>query len=323
MYENYSKTPHLDSVTANFLEDVKNMAARPLYELSPQEARDFLTQVQTKYHKEVPANVTDLTINTEQEGSVRVRLVRPENYNEPLPVILYLHGGGWVMGDADTHDYLIRKLAVCTNTVVVFVNYTRSPEAVYPKAINQAYGVLKHLYQNADDFNIYPDRIAVAGDSAGANMAIAVALRALREGGPKVQFQALLYPVTDANMDSESYKEFKDGPWLTKKAMEYFWEAYLPDKKYKDDMYVSPLRAKVEDLAGLPPALIITAENDVLRDEGEAFARKLDEASVHVSNVRVNMTIHDFMILNGIQNSRAVKSAFALLCKVLSHKLHN
>ena len=167
MFENYSKKPHLDNVTANFLEELNNMGGKPLYELTSQEARQFFLDLQSKNHKPVTANVTDLNIETEQEGAVRVRFVRPENYNEPLPVILYLHGGGWVMGDEITHDMLIRKLAVCTNSVVVFVNYTRSPEAVYPKAFNQAYGVLKHLAENAGDFNIDPDRIAVAGDSAG------------------------------------------------------------------------------------------------------------------------------------------------------------
>lgn len=323
MYDYYSKTPHLDSVTENFIEELKRMDGKPLYELTPDEARKFLLDIQSGGHKEIHADITDVEIPTEAEGSVRVRFVRPENYNESLPVILYLHGGGWVMGDEKTHDFIIKKLAVCTNSVVAFVNYSRSPEAIYPKALNQAYGVLKYLYQNPEEFNIDSDRIVVAGDSAGGNLATAVALRALREGGPKILFQALLYPVTDANMDSESYKLFKDGPYLTKKAMEYFWDAYLPNKNYKDDMYVSPLRACIEDLVSMPPALIITAENDVLRDEGEAYARKLDAASVHVSCVRINMTIHDFMILNSLQNSRPVKAAFALLCGVLTHRLHN
>lgn len=323
MYDNYSKTPHLDSVTENFIEELKQAGGKPLYELTPEEARAFLLDIQTPVHKDIQASVTDIEIPTDSEGSVRVRFVRPENYNESLPVILYLHGGGWVMGDEKTHDLLIKKLSVCTNSVVAFVNYSRSPEAIYPKAINQAYGVLKYLYQNPDEFNIASDRIVVAGDSAGGNMATVVALRALREGGPKILFQALLYPVTDANMDSDSYKQFKDGPYLTKKAMEYFWDAYLPDKNYKDDMYVSPLRACIEDLVSMPPALIITAENDVLRDEGEAYARKLDAAGVHVSCVRINMTIHDFMMLNRLQNSKAVKAAFAILCGILTHRLHN
>ena len=323
MYDNYSKAPHLDSVTENFIEELKRMGGKPLYELTPEEARKFLLDIQSGGHKEVHADITDVEIPTEAEGSVRVRFVRPENYNESLPVILYFHGGGWIMGDEKTHDFIIKNLAVCTNSVVAFVNYSRSPEAVYPKALNQVYGVLKYLYQNPEEFNIDSDRIVVAGDSAGGNLATVVALRALREGGPKILFQALLYPVTDANMDSESYKIFKDGPYLTRKAMEYFWDAYLPDKNYKDDMYVSPLRACIEDLVSMPPALIITAENDVLRDEGEAYARKLDAASVHVSCVRINMTIHDFMMLNPLQNSKAAKAAFALLCGILNHRLHN
>lgn len=323
MFEMYPKKPHLDNVTGNFIEQVSEAGGKPLYELTPEEAREFLLMIQRNSHKHIPAAVKDLDIAIDDNRSVNVRLVRPENYNDILPVIIYLHGGGWVMGDSETHDMLIRKLSVCTNSVVVFVNYSRSPEAVYPQAVNEIYGVLKFLYQNADKFNIDSDRIAIAGDSAGGNLATVVALKTLKEGGPQILLQALLYPVTDANMDSDSYKEFKDGPWLTKKAMEYFWNAYLPDKSYKNDMYVSPLRACVENLAGLPPALIITAENDVLRDEGEAYARKLDFAGVKVMNVRINMTCHDFMMLNDLQHSPAVKSAFALLCKVLSHKLHN
>lgn len=323
MFDNYPKYPHLDNVSEQFMAEIKEAGGKPLYEMTPDEARNFLLDIQTRSHKDIPADIKDIDVFTNDTGNVSVRLVRPKNYNESLPVIIYLHGGGWVLGDKETHDELIRKLANCTNSVVAFVNYSRSPEAVYPAAIDQAYGVLKYLYENPDEFNIDSDRIAVAGDSAGGNMATALALKALREGGPKILCQALLYPVTDANMDSESYKEFKDGPWLTKKTMEYFWEAYLPDKKYKNDMYVSPLRACIEDLAGMPPAFIITAENDVLRDEGEAYARKLDKAGVKVMNVRVNMVCHDFMMLNALRHSRAVKGSFALLCKVLTHKLHN
>ncbi len=322
MFESYSKTPHLDRVAKEFIENLISHDSKPLYEMTPDEARHFLVDLQRKTHRDIPAEINDIDIFTNAAGTVSVRLVRPENYNETLPVIIYMHGGGWVMGDKEVYDMLIRKLAVCTNSVVAFVNYSRSPEAVYPTQISQGYGVLEYLYENPEEFNIDSDRIILAGDSAGGNLATAIALKALREGGPKILFQALLYPVTDANMDSDSYKQFKDGPWLTKKAMEWFWDAYLPDKKMKNDMYVSPLRACVEDLAGMPPALIITDENDVLRDEGEAYARKLDEAGVKVSNVRINMTIHDFLMLNALHHSKAVKSAFALLCKVLTHKMH-
>lgn len=318
-----TQKPELEKISESFIEELSARGGEPLYEMTPDEARRFLVELQKETHREIPAAIADLGIHTQTAGTVSIRLIRPENYNETLPVILYLHGGGWILGDKETHDMLIRKLSVCTNSVVVFVDYSRSPEAVYPTALNQAYAVLEYLYENPEEFNIDSDRIVVAGDSAGGNLATAIALRAFREKGPKILFQSLLYPVTDANMDSESYKLYKDGPWLTKKAMEWFWNAYLPDKSYKNDLYVSPACACVEDLAGLPDTLIITAENDVLRDEGEAYAAKLDEAGVDVISVRVNLAHHDFMMLNALQDSNASKGAFALLCKILTHKMHN
>ncbi len=322
MSEASSKFPNLDRVSKEFINNLEASGGKPLYEMTVDDARQFLVDLQRKTYKEIPAEIADIDIFTEAAGTVSVRLVRPHDSNETLPVILYLHGGGWILGDKETHDMLIRKLANCTNSVVVFVNYSRSPEAVYPMALNQAYGVLEYLYNNPEEFNIDPDRIVIAGDSAGGNLATSVALKSLRSGGPRILFQALLYPVTDANMDSDSYKLFKDGPWLTKKSMEWFWNAYLPDKRLKNDIYVSPLRACIDDLAGMPSALIITAENDVLRDEGEAYAAKLDEAGVKTSCIRINMAHHDFMMLSSIQYSAAAKSAFSLLCSVLRNKLH-
>lgn len=322
MAEASSKTPNLDRTTNKFIKNLEARGGKPLYEMTAAEARQFLVDIQRATHSDIDADITDLNIFTEIAGNVDVRLVRPKNSNEILPVTIYIHGGGWVMGDKETHDMLIRKLSNCTNSVIAFVNYSRSPEAIYPTAINQIYGVLKYLYENPQDFNIDSDRIAIAGDSAGGNMAAAIALKAKNEGGPKILFQALLYPVTDADMDTDSYKQFKDGPWLTKKAMEWFWNAYLPDKKLRDDIYVSPLKATVCQLEDLPPALIIVDENDVLRDEGEAYARKLDKAGVDVISVRINNTHHDFLMLNALWHSKAVKGAFAILCAILNHKLH-
>ena len=322
MSEASSKFPNLDRVSKEFINNLEAAGGKPLYEMTVDDARQFLADLQRKTYKEIPAEISDIDVFTESAGTVSIRLVRPHNSNEILPVIIYLHGGGWILGDKETHNMLIRKLANCTNSVVVFVNYSRSPEAIYPMALNQAYGVLEYLYNNPEEFNIDPDRIAIAGDSAGGNLATSTALMTLRSGGPKILFQALLYPVTDANMDSDSYKLFKDGPWLSKKAMEWFWNAYLPDKRLKNDLYVSPLRACVDDLAGLPEALIITAENDVLRDEGEAYAAKLDEAGVKTSCIRINRAHHDFMMLNALQYSSAAKTAFSILCSVMSNKLH-
>lgn len=178
------------------------------------------------------------------------------------------------------------------------------------------------FFSNPDDLNIDENRIAIAGDSAGGNMAAVTALKAKNLKGPKILFQCLFYPVTNADMDTKSFDDFKDGPWLTKKAMEWFWNAYVPEKKLREDPYISPLKADIDDLKGLPPALIISVENDVLRDEGEAYARKLDVAGVDVLNVRVNGTIHDFLMLNALSDTPQAKGALELACKVLKHALH-
>ncbi len=320
MFDAFSKNPNLDKKSKEFIESLSSKISKPIYEMKPEEARLFLLDLQKETHRNIPAEVRDIDIFTDLAGSVSVRLIRPENYNEILPVILYFHGGGWILGDKETHDMLIRRLAVGTNSVVAFVNYTRAPESVYPAQINQGYGVLEYLYQNPEEFGIDPDRIIIAGDSAGGNLATAIALKSLKEGGPKILYQLLLYPVTDADMNSESYKLFKDGPWLSKKAMEWFWNAYLDNKTLKDEIYVSPLKASLSDLSGMPPALIVTGENDVLRDEGEAYACKLEEAGVEVYNVRVNMTIHDFLMLNVLQSSELVNDTFSLICNILSNK---
>lgn len=320
MLDSFSKGPNLDKKAKEFIESLSSKISKPIYEMKPKEARLFLLDLQKETHRNIPTEVKDIDIFTDLAGSVSVRLIRPENYNETLPVILYFHGGGWILGDKETHDMLIRRLSVGTNSVVVFVNYTRAPEAVYPTQINQGYGVLEYLYQNPEEFGIDSDRIIVAGDSAGGNIATAIALKAVKEGGPKILYQLLLYPVIDANMNSESYKLFKDGPWLSQKAMEWFWNAYLDDKALKDEIYVSPLKASESDLSAMPPALIITGENDVLRDEGEAYARRLEGAGVEIYSVRVNMTIHDFLMLNVLQSTELVNDTFSLICNILSNK---
>lgn len=322
MSEASSQSPNLDKITKEFVENLESMDSKPLYEMTPDEARNFLLDIQRKNHTDIDADVTDIIIPTDNAGDVDVRFISPKNSSEILPLIIYIHGGGWILGDKESHDMLTRKLANCTNSVVAFVNYSRSPEAAYPVAINQIYGVLEYLYKRSDDFSIDPDTIAVAGDSAGANMAAVIALKSKKENGPKITFQALLYPVTDAAMNTESYVQFENGPWLTKKAMEWFWDSYIPDKSAREDIYVSPLMADISELKNLPPALIIVDENDVLRDEGEAYARKLDDAGVDVMSIRINNTHHDFLMLNALWSSNPTQCAFALLCKVLCDALH-
>lgn len=321
MSEPNSKLPNLTTKTEEFVTELEQQDNKPLYELTPQEAREFLINLQKQTHKEIPADVKDVTILENTQDSINLRIVRPQDSNEKLPVVLYIHGGGWVMGGKETFDMLIRKIAIHTNAVVVFPEYSLSPEAHYPVALNQIYTVLEYLYNNPREFNIDEDRIALAGDSAGANMATVTALRAKERKGPDILFECLFYPVTNADMDTKSYEQFKDGPWLTKKAMEWFWDAYVPDKKERNSQYVSPLKADEDGLFGLPPTLIITAENDVLRDEGEAYARKLDSAGVKVLNVRVNGTIHDFLALNALADTEPAKGALMLACEMMKNEL--
>lgn len=312
MTEPTSKNPNLTIKTEEFINKLAQENSEPVYKLTPNEAREMLLMLQTEYPADIDAEITDTSTIDENGNQIGLRIVRPANYSgEQLPAILYLHGGGWVMGDKDTHDALIKKLSNNTNAAVIFAEYSKSPEYTYPQALNQAYSVLKYLHNNPGEFNIDNTKIAVAGDSAGGNMAAVLAMKTKEDEGPGIKVQALFYPVTDTSMDTESYKKFKDGPWLSKKAMEYFIEAYVPEKEIRKDCHVSPLKASLEKLKNLPPALIITAENDVLRDEGEAYAAQLDKAGVEVVNIRVNGTIHDFMMLNALQHTP--QSNFAII----------
>ena len=261
----------------------------------------------------------------ERIRGVRVRHYRPTGAvspDEDLPTLVYFHGGGWILGDKDTHDRLVRELAKGAKAAVVYPNYTPSPEAQYPVPLEQAYAAMLYIIEHADAYGLDPSRIAVAGDSVGGNMATVMTLLAKERKGPEIAFQLLLYPVTDANFDTESYRTFAEGPWLTREAMKWFWDAYAPDARRRGEITASPLRATPEQLAGLPPAMIITAENDVLRDEGEAYARKLIEAGVHVACVRYNNTHHDFMMLNALAETTPTRAAVAQAAAALKKMLH-
>ena len=235
---------------------------------------------------------------------------------------MHLHGGGWILGDKDTHDRLTREIAVGANAAVVFVDYDRSPEARYPIAIEQAYAATKYVVEHGPELAVDPSRLALIGDSVGGNMVAAVTLLAKERGGPKIDLQVLCYPVTDGRFDTESYTEFAEGPWLTKRGMQWFWAAYLPEIEGREAITASPLRASIEQLRGLPDALVMVDENDVLRDEGEAYARKLSQAGVRVTTVRYNGTIHDFMLLNPIAQTPAVRAATRQANDALQGVLH-
>ncbi|MDF1602025.1 alpha/beta hydrolase [Nocardioides sp. YIM 152315] len=291
------------------------------YEMTPEQARKVLDDVQAQ--PIAKSDVEEKWVEVPAEvGLVRARIVKPAGSTGPLPAILYIHGGGWVLGNAGTHDRLVRDLATGVSAAVVFVEYDRSPEAKYPVAIEQAYATAQWITTHGVDEGIDVSRIAVAGDSVGGNMAAAVAIMAKQRGDVTFRQQSLYYPVTDAAMDTDSYLEFADGPFLLAKSMAWFWDAYLPDETQRGQITASPLRATLDDLAGLPDALVIVDENDVLRDEGEAYARRLIEAGVRTTTVRYNATIHDFMMLNPLRPSAASTGAIQQAVAVLRGALH-
>ncbi|HBS23400.1 acetyl esterase [Thalassospira sp. MBR-102] len=314
--------PVLENNTQNFINALTASGGAPIYTLSPADARNVLAGAQAGPIAKRAADVTDTVFPVGPTGETRVRIVRPEGNTDRLPVVVYFHGGGWVLGDKETHDRLIREIAVQANAVVVFVDYERSPEAKYPIAIEQDYAVTKYVAEHSEQLNVDPTRLAIAGDSVGGNMTAVVSLLAEQRKGPEIIAQVLFYPVTDANFENGSYTEFANGPWLTKAAMEWFWNQYLPEGTDRTDPKVTPIHAPQELLAGQAPALIITDENDVLRDEGEAYARKLSQAGVDVTTVRYNGTIHDFVMLNAIADTPAAKAATAQASQFLKNAFY-
>ncbi len=291
------------------------------YEMTPDEARQVLADVQSQ-PTAMPDVEEEWIVVRAAVGDVRVRIVKPIGATVPLPVVVYIHGGGWVLGDAGTHDRLVRDLATGADVAVAFVEYDRSPEAHYPVAIEQAYATAQWVTAHGGERGLDPGRLAVAGDSVGGNMAAAVAILAKQRGDVTFRHQSLYYPVTDAAQDTASYVEFAEGPFLLAKSMAWFWDAYLPDVARRAEITASPLRATLDDLAGLPDAFVVVDENDVLRDEGEAYARRLVEAGVRTTTVRYNATIHDFMMLNPLRPSAASSGAIAQAVDVLRSALH-
>ena len=257
-------------------------------------------------------DIEELTIANGPSAQVALRILRPKNTQALLPVILYIHGAGWVFGGTHTHDRLMRELAVGAGAAVVFPVYRLCPEVRYPAALEECYMAARWVARHGQEHGLDAQRLAVAGDSVGGNMAAAVTMLSRERGEPDIRLQLLFYPVTDAAFDTASYHQFAEGYHLRRDAMMWFWEQYTRHPGERNEITVSPLRAGVEQLKGLPPALIITAEADVLRDEGEAYANKLREAGVRVTAVRFQGTIHDFVMLNALAQTAATRGAIAL-----------
>ncbi|WP_409468650.1 alpha/beta hydrolase [Streptomyces sp. HC307] len=292
-----------------------------LYELGPEGARKVLDDLQAAPVEKPDVQEKWITVPAEV-GDVRVRIVKPVDAQGTLPVVLYVHGGGWVLGNAGTHDRLVRELAVGADAAVVFVEYDRSPEAKYPVAIEQAYATARWITANGVHEGLDASRMAVAGDSVGGHMTAALTIMAKQRGDVSFVHQSLYYPVTDAAQDTDSYREFAEGPHLTAKGMAWFWDSYTTDPAQRAEITASPLRAGLADLAGLPPALVIVDENDVLRDEGEAYARKLTQAGVPTTSVRYNGVLHDFLMLNAVRSTQAATAAMQQAIHTLRTALH-
>jgi len=295
----YKVDPRLSIKTKLFLEAL-DTGGPGLETLAVKAAQNVLVDAQ----KDVIVDLSGIEIFektiTSDGYTIKLHIVRPLGVKEKLPAFIFIHGGGWVLGDFATHERMVRDLVVLSGIASVFVNYSLTPEAIYPKAINEIYAATKWVSENGNEINVDGSKLAIAGNSAGANMAIATSLKAKENNGPKIKFQLLMWPVVDFNSETSSYKQFGKDRFLTTSLIKWMFDMYIPDVNKRKEIYASPLQASIEQLKGLPPTLIQIAENDVLRDEGEAFGQKLDEAGVETTTVRYNGMIHDFGLLNSL-----------------------
>jgi len=286
-----------------------------LHELDPVAARAFFDEMQLPA-AEVPLAVVEDRVVAGPAGEIPVRVYKPEP-EQPLPTLVYFHGGGWVIGSLDSHDGTCRELARKVGCAVVSVDYRLAPEHRYPAAAEDCYAATCWVAERGAELGVDPTRLAIGGDSAGGNLAAVVAQMVRDRGGPALAFQLLIYPVTDSDFSRASYQENAVGYLLEAEAMRWFWDHYVPDAAQRREPYCAPLQAT--DLSGLPPALVLTAELDPLRDEGEAYGRRLAEAGVPVTVTRYDGMIHGFfgmgMLVEGArqavaQASEALRLAF-------------
>lgn len=300
-------SPQPTAGVAAFLKALNSGSGKPIEQLSVKDARAVLTGAQ-KGAELPPAQISQKII-TVQGKPLTLTIVKPEHASSTLPVFMFFHGGGWVLGDFPTHERLVRDMVNASGAAAVFVNYQPSPEAHFPVAITQAYEATKWVAEHGAEIGVDGKRLALVGNSVGGNMVAAVALQAKQFKTPAIRYDVMLWPVTDARFDTASYDQFADEHFLTKNMMKWFWDNYTVSEKDRNNILASPLRATTEQLKGLPPTLIQTAELDVLRDEGEAFGRKLDAAGVPVTVTRYNGMIHDYGLLNALSQEPTVRTS--------------
>ena len=307
--------------TREFLKALNSPKPPELEKRSPEEARKVLEGAQASVDVDYSGiEESEKTINADG-FEIKLNIVRPKGVSEKLPVFIFVHGGGWVLGDYPTHKRLVRDLVVGSGFTAVFVNYTRTPEAVFPQQINEIYAATTWVAENGDEINVDGKNMAIVGNSVGGNMTAVTALMAKEKGVPELKAQILMWPVANADFGTESWQQFGEARFLTAPLMKWMWDMYVPDPEKRKQAHASQLQATVEQLKGLPPALIQVAENDILRDEGEAYGRKLDEAGVEVATVRYDGMIHDFGLLNGLANEPGVRSLIRHAAAELKHRL--
>jgi len=318
---NPAQNPKVEHRIREFLKALNSGGGKPMETMTPAEARKVLVDAQASVRLTLPA--CDIEAKTIAQDGLKVNLtiVRPAGSKGILPGFIFVHGGGWVLGDFPTHERFVRDLVADSGFTAIFVNYTPSPEAHYPTAINEIHAAASWVAEHGADIRVDGKRLAIVGNSVGGNMTAAVALMAKDKGGPKLKCQIMLWPVTDANFETESYHEYANGYFLSRAMMMWFWDAYAPDEAQRCEIYAAPLQATLEHLKGLPPALIQVAGNDVLRDEGVAYARKLDLAGVDVTSVRYENLIHDYGLLNAISQVPAVRDALHQAAEMLKKHL--
>lgn len=302
--------PHLSVAVKTFLEELNSGDGPPLEKLPPLQAKQVLVEAQAAVKVDLSGiEVSQKAINS-GGYSVVLDIVRPAGVKGTLPVFIFIHGGGWILGDFPTHERMVHDLVVLTGYCGVFINYTRTPDAAFPQAINEIYAATKWVAEHGDEIGVDGSNLAVVGNSVGGNMTMVTALQAKANGGPHIKLLIMMWPIVDADFETDSYHQFGENRFLTTPLMKWMYDMYIPNPEDRKQIYASPLQATVEQLKGLPPTLIQVAENDVLRDEGEAFGRKLDEAGVTVTTVRYNGVIHDFGLLNGLADIPQTRALF-------------
>jgi acetyl esterase len=300
--------PRIDPQVRSFLTKL-NKDRSPFWELPQPKPQEILSGLQSQTAVDL-SGVTTTERTISQDGrSVKLYIMKPAQVSGKPGVVFFIHGGVWLVGNFQNHQRLLRDLVVGSGQIGVFVEYTPLPQAKFPTQLEESYAALKWVAEHGQELGADGSRIAIAGNSVGGNMTAALALMAKDRNGPKISYQVLLIPATDASVDTGSYHAYGADRFLTRAFMKYGWDLYAPDAKTRDNPYVSPLRASISGLKGLPPALVITAENCPLRDEGEAYARKMKEAGVAVDAVRYNGTIHDFVLLNALRYVPSTEAA--------------